>query len=152
MTLCGLWALCWGITLAGGRLGGGATAVAVFALAMVVFAIGETLLSPTLAPMVNDLAPDELRGRYNGVSTLAWTTGYMAGPVLGGRTGRVPLVWLTGSHLRWRRAPRHPSFGPKNTLSRALPVCRSSSPCETGAICFANSSMRSCNRRTATSN
>ncbi|MFN2544776.1 MAG: MFS transporter, partial [Actinomycetota bacterium] len=44
----------------------------------------ETLLGPTLNPIVNDLAPDELRGRYNGVSTLAWTTGFMLGPTIAG--------------------------------------------------------------------
>jgi MFS family permease len=58
--------------------------VAGFALAMVIFAVGETLLAPTLPAIVNDLAAEELRGRYNGLSTLAWTVGFMVGPVIAG--------------------------------------------------------------------
>jgi MFS family permease len=33
---------------------------------------------------VNDLAPDHLRGRYNGAFSLAWTGGYMVGPAIAG--------------------------------------------------------------------
>ncbi len=77
-----LFALTWAITLAAGGLNGGAAAVTVFAVAAAVFAVGETLLSPSIAPMVNELAPDQLRGRYNGVSTLAWTTGFLLGPLI----------------------------------------------------------------------
>ena len=82
--VCGFWAAAWVVTLLAGVMGGGPLAVATFAGALVVFAIGETLLTPTLLPMVNDLVPDALRGRYNGVYTLAWTTGFMLGPVLAG--------------------------------------------------------------------
>ena len=42
-----------------------------FAAANVAFALGETLVSPTLPAIVNDLAPDSLRGRYNGAYVLA---------------------------------------------------------------------------------
>ena len=79
-----LWAATWVITLATGRLLSGGAAVAVFAVAMIVFAVGETLLSPTIPPLVNDLAPDDARGRYNGATTLAWTTGFILGPILAG--------------------------------------------------------------------
>lgn len=94
------WGLTWVVTLLGGKLGGGMTAVVVFAMAMVIFAVGETLLSPSLAPLVNDLATDELRGRYNGLYTLAWTTGFAAGPVIAGAAlgagdGEALLVGLT---------------------------------------------------------
>jgi MFS family permease len=51
---------------------------------MAVLALFETLLSPVLGPIVNDLAPDRLRGRYNGVFILAYTTGFAAGPALAG--------------------------------------------------------------------
>ncbi|MBA2460830.1 MAG: hypothetical protein H0V45_03525 [Actinobacteria bacterium] len=51
---------------------------------MAVIAVFETLLAPTLAPIVNDLAPDQLRGRYNGVFVLAYTTGFAVGPALAG--------------------------------------------------------------------
>ena len=79
-----LWAATWTITyFAGQSLTGGAT-VAAFAVAMIIFALGETLLSPTIPALVNDLAPDESRGRYNGATTLAWTTGFIVGPIIAG--------------------------------------------------------------------
>lgn len=77
--------IAWVVAIAGGHGGG----VVVFAVAMLVLALGETLISPALAPMVNDLAPDHLRGRYNGASTLAYTTGFAIGPVLAGGGLRV---------------------------------------------------------------
>lgn len=77
-------AAAWAVTLIAGRLGGGAAALAVFSLAMALLALGETLVPPTLPPLVNELASDELRGRYNGLSTLAWTTGFVVGPAVAG--------------------------------------------------------------------
>ena len=78
------WALTWAIVLAAGRLGGGPAAAAGFIVAMAVFAIGECLLSPTLPAIVNDMAPPETQGRYNGLGTLAWTTGFIVGPAISG--------------------------------------------------------------------
>jgi len=75
--------IAWAIVLAAGAQSP-AAAAAVFALAMVVLAIGETALSPSAPALANDLAPDALRGRYNGAYTLAWTTGFAAGPALAG--------------------------------------------------------------------
>jgi MFS family permease len=71
--------------IAAGRLGGSAAAEAAFVTAMVIFALGETLLSPTLPAIINDLAPPEAAGRYNGLGTLAFTTGFLLGPVAGRR-------------------------------------------------------------------
>jgi hypothetical protein len=42
---------------------------------MVIFAVGETMLSPTLPAIINDLAPPQAAGRYNGLGTLAFTVG-----------------------------------------------------------------------------
>jgi MFS family permease len=84
MVLCGLWAVTWLATLGAGTLGGGAVAAIAFAAALVLFGVGETLLAPSLAPMVNDLAPERLRGHYNGAFTLAWTSGFIAGPLVTG--------------------------------------------------------------------
>jgi len=81
---CGGFAATWLITLAAGGLGGGIAAAMAFGLAMVLFGISETALTPTLPALVNDLASDDLRGRYNGLSTLAWTTGFLVGPALAG--------------------------------------------------------------------
>ena len=117
--VCGFWAAAWAVTIMAGGMGGGSLAVAAFAGALVVFAFGETLLTPTLLPMVNDFVPDELRGRYNGVYTLAWTTGFMLGPALAGvalAAGR-PVTFLAvliagcgvASLMAWRLRPRLPS-------------------------------------------
>ena len=76
--------IAWAIVLAAGGVQSPATAAAVFALAMVVLAIGETAVSPSAPALANDLAPDALRGRYNGAYTLAWTTGFAAGPAIAG--------------------------------------------------------------------
>jgi MFS family permease len=83
---CGTWALAWTLTLAAGHLGHHASAPITFAAALAVFALAETLLSPTFAAIVNDIAPEPLRGRYNGLSTLAWTTGFLIGPAIAGTT------------------------------------------------------------------
>ena len=77
------WAVSWAVVIVGGRLGGGAAAAAAFVIAMVIFAVGETLFSPTMPAIINDLAPPEAAGRYNGLGVLAFTTGFLIGPVAG---------------------------------------------------------------------
>ncbi|GHI07548.1 hypothetical protein AQI88_24890 [Streptomyces cellostaticus] len=84
MVLCGMWAVTWLLTLLGGATE--AFAVGLFVGAAVVFGLGETLLSSTVPALVNDIAPEHLRGRYNGASTLAYTTGFALGPLLAGFT------------------------------------------------------------------
>lgn len=56
----------------------------VFVLALGVFALGEALLSPTLPAVINDLAPDHLRGRYNAVFSLSNQVGPVAAPAISG--------------------------------------------------------------------
>jgi MFS family permease len=81
---CATWAISWSLALIFGFAGSGWPAQAGFVLTMVVFGIAETALAPTLPAIVNDLAPDHLRGRYNGVSALGWTTGFFIGPAIAG--------------------------------------------------------------------
>ncbi|MGD0853392.1 MAG: MFS transporter [Acidimicrobiales bacterium] len=47
-------------------------AIVSLCVAMIVFAIGETMLSPVGPALVNDIAPEHLRGRYNAAAGLAW--------------------------------------------------------------------------------
>ncbi len=49
-----------------------AASISMLCLAMVVFAIGETILQPVGSAIVNDIAPEHLRGRYNAASGLSW--------------------------------------------------------------------------------
>jgi MFS family permease len=53
-------------------------------LFMGLFALGETMLQPTVPAITNDLAPDHLRGRYNAVSAGAFQAGTILGPVVAG--------------------------------------------------------------------
>jgi MFS family permease len=77
------WAVCWAAVIVGGHLGGGTAAETAFVGAMIIFAVGETMLSPTLPAIINDLAPPQAAGRYNGLGTLAFTVGFLLGPAAG---------------------------------------------------------------------
>jgi MFS family permease len=56
-----------------------------------VFACGETLMSPVMPAITNVLAPDELRGRYNAMSSIIWGVTAIVGPLTA-----APLI---GHHL-----------------------------------------------------
>jgi MFS family permease len=47
-------------------------AIVSLCIAMIVFAVGETMLSPVGPALVNEIAPEHLRGRYNAAAGLAW--------------------------------------------------------------------------------
>jgi MFS family permease len=101
---CVAWAISWGSALIFGSAVNGWLATVGFICTMVVFGVGETALAPTLAAMVNDLAPDDLRGRYNGVSALGWTTGFFLGPAISGmaldaNAGTALLIVLSAACL-----------------------------------------------------
>jgi MFS family permease len=49
-----------------------AASIAMLCLAMVVFAVGETMLQPVGSAIVNHIAPEHLRGRYNAAAGLSW--------------------------------------------------------------------------------
>lgn len=79
-----IWAAAWGLLGASGMAPGGAGAVVGVLSFMAVFALGETLLQPTVPAMSNDLAADHTRGRYNALSAGAFQGGAIAGPVVAG--------------------------------------------------------------------
>jgi MFS family permease len=83
------------IVLAGGIWLTGTAAALVFVSATLVFGVGETLQGPTQAPLVADLAPDRLRGRYFALGSISWSAGSILGPAVGGPLlGWHPLaVW-----------------------------------------------------------
>jgi malonyl CoA-acyl carrier protein transacylase/MFS family permease len=95
MVTCVFVAGAWATTLLAAPAGRSAAA-ALFILAMLLLAVGETLIAPTAPALVNDLAPERLRGRYNGAFTLVWTVGFVAGPALAGaafEAGRTTLLF-----------------------------------------------------------
>jgi MFS family permease len=65
--------------------------VATLCLGQVVFALGETLWAPVAPALVNDLAPEHLRGRYNALSGLVWGVSGTVGPLIAG-------LFLAGGH------------------------------------------------------
>ena len=80
---CGLSGVSWIIVLCGGLVAS-AVATPVFAIGLGVFALAEVMVAPSMAPLVNDLASDDLRGRYNAAYGTAAGIGDMAGPALAG--------------------------------------------------------------------
>ena len=49
-----------------------AASIPLLCLGMCVFAVGETMLQPVGSAIVNDIAPEHLRGRYNAAAGLSW--------------------------------------------------------------------------------
>ncbi len=79
-----IWAAAWLLLGGSGIAHGSWPAVALLITFMAVFALGETFIQPTLPAIVNDLAPDDLRGRYNALSRTANQAATVLGPVLAG--------------------------------------------------------------------
>ena len=84
MVMTALWALSWLILGLTGLVPGTVAAVAGVLAFHGLFALGETLLQPTIPAITNDMAPDHLRGRYNAVSAGAFQGGTILGPVVAG--------------------------------------------------------------------
>ena len=59
-------------------------AIVVLLASTAVFALGESVWSPTAPALVNSIAPDHLRGRYNSAQTLTWSVSAALAPVLSG--------------------------------------------------------------------
>jgi MFS family permease len=78
-----IWALSWAI-VAISAFTQGFTAGALIAVSQVIFAVGEMIWSPTLPAVANELAPENLRGRYNAISGMQWNVAGVFGPALVG--------------------------------------------------------------------
>jgi MFS family permease len=78
-----VWCLSWSV-IAASELVGGRTAVALVVLGLAMFGLGETLWAPVAPALVNDLATEELRGRYNALQGMTWTVAMVIGPALAG--------------------------------------------------------------------
>ena len=89
MVMSLIWSVAWLLLGSSGLLPGTFGATVLVAACASVFALGETLMQPTIPALVNDLAPDHLRGRYNAVSTGAFSLAAIIAPVVAG--------WLIGN-------------------------------------------------------
>ena len=79
-----VWAFSWVLLGLSGLVPGTLGAALLVAACASVFAFGETLLQPTIPALVNDLAPDHLRGRYNALSSGAFQLAAVIAPPIAG--------------------------------------------------------------------
>ncbi|MER7309197.1 MFS transporter [Streptomyces griseoluteus] len=83
-----IWTVAW---LAAGYAGLGhgsqEMATAAFVSTYALFGLGEAMLSPTVAPLVADLAPEGMAGQYNSAFALVKQLALAVGPAIGGPLG-----------------------------------------------------------------
>jgi MFS family permease len=79
-----LFAASWVLVLLGGLTLEAGAATALFAFAFGVFALAECLHGTVQGPLVSDLAPRRLLGRYMALSSSSWQVGFIIGPAAGG--------------------------------------------------------------------
>ena len=101
VVMAATWALSWTLLGATALVPGTIAATILLASCAAVFGLGETMLQPTSSAMINDLAPDHLRGRYNALSSLMFSGAFVIGPVLSGvligrNLGGVYIAFLIG--------------------------------------------------------
>ncbi|GFH38748.1 MFS transporter [Streptomyces pacificus] len=83
-----IWAAAWLVAgYAGLGHGGQAMAAAAFIATYALFGLGEAMLSPTVAPLVADLAPESMIGRYNSAFAVVKQLALAVGPAVGGPMG-----------------------------------------------------------------
>lgn len=83
-----IWAVAWAVAgYAGLGNGSQAMATAAFVSTYALFGLGEAMLSPTLAPLVADLAPTGMAGQYNSAFALVKQLALAVGPAVGGPLG-----------------------------------------------------------------
>ncbi len=87
-----LWAAAWIALAMAGVIR--SQALALIIICQIVFGFGEMVWSPVMPSIVNQLAPEHLRGRYNAASTSTWTIGSILGPVLAGSLLGAGLQWV----------------------------------------------------------
>ncbi|MFL5361132.1 MAG: MFS transporter [Myxococcales bacterium] len=81
----------YGVNAVGGSM-------AVYALGTAFWTIGEVIWFPVASTMVANLAPAELRGRYQGAFSMCWGVAFVVSPLAAGelmqRSG-APSLWLS---------------------------------------------------------
>jgi MFS family permease len=78
-----VWSVSWGVIALSDAVSGG-VAVTLVIVGLGMFGLGETLWAPLAPAIVNDLAAEELRGRYNALQGMTWTVAMIIGPALAG--------------------------------------------------------------------
>ncbi len=78
-----LWSFSWVVIALSGRVDQTAAVVCAI-VGLGLFGVGETLWAPVAPAVVNDLAPEHLRGRYNSFQSMVWTVAGVIGPASAG--------------------------------------------------------------------
>ncbi|SBT49159.1 MFS transporter [Micromonospora auratinigra] len=101
-----VFASAWLVLGAAGVIGTGNALVAALGVVAcaAIFGFGETMLSPVMPALTNALATDELRGRYNAMSSMIFgISGIIgpvtAGPLLGAAHGKLWVAVVVGGCL-----------------------------------------------------
>ena len=102
----GVFATAWLVLGAAGLTGTGNALVAALGVVAcaAIFGFGETMLSPVMPALTNALATDELRGRYNAMSSMIFgVSGIIgpvtAGPLIGAADGKIWVAVVVGGCL-----------------------------------------------------
>jgi MFS family permease len=83
-----IWTVAWIVAgYAGLGHGSQTMATAAFISTYALFGLGEAMLSPTVAPLVADLAPESMIGQYNSAFALVKQLALAVGPAVGGPMG-----------------------------------------------------------------
>lgn len=99
LALCaGIWSASWLLMAACDWVGGWYAAAALIA-GLGLFGVGETLWAPLAPAVVNDLAREELRGRYNALQGMTWTVSGIIGPMVAGMLigHGMPGIWVAST-------------------------------------------------------
>ncbi|MFN8195101.1 MAG: MFS transporter [Nocardioidaceae bacterium] len=91
-----VWSVSWAV-MASSDAVSGPVAVAAIIVGLGLFGAGETLWAPVAPAIINDLAREDLRGRYNALQGMTWTVGSIVGPALAGMLigHGLPHIWVT---------------------------------------------------------
>lgn len=79
-----IWAAAWAVVALAWLSPGQWPAVLCVVAGLAVFGAGETIWAPVMPALVNGLAVERLRGRYNALSGMTWTISGIVGPGLAG--------------------------------------------------------------------
>ncbi|MEU6161869.1 MFS transporter [Streptomyces sp. NPDC047130] len=139
-----LWAFAWAVAGFSGLADvSQAVATVSFISVYALFGLGEALLSPTLAPLVADLAPTGLAGQYNSAFALVKQLALAIGPAVGGPMGAalhgpyivlmlifcLGMAWLAMMlERRLTTEQNHPHAARTRVVARSAPAAPPASP------------------------
>ena len=97
--MCTAWGFACVIASGAGAIGGAHAGVLILAISGIVFAVGECLHAVGLQPLIAELAPPALVGRYMALFGMTFAVGLAAGPAASASALSVSpeLPWIAGA-------------------------------------------------------